>query len=277
VKADPTPETVRDTYQIEETDVSKLRRMKQQAIKDLDYDKSKGIQILINSLTCDNSDGLIAAFKDWLGQVLTQTLQRLDENIAALDDRTARRTSEFKSDIETVMAQMKERHLRTLTELESDRAETIARIDSRESAEYKNAVAVTQLLAADDQADLAKRMLKDAADGLEQEKQALRDAANSKYDTAVQGEVKKQKLEFVLLKSSFDEHMKLIDLAYDNDAGTERRKAAIFVQRTLLKGINDCCSGLKAVKYRTRVTQELTNYVRDFLEAQQKVYLLAVE
>jgi hypothetical protein len=277
VKADPTPQTVRDIYQIDETDVLKLRRMKQQAIQALDYDKSKGIQILINSLTSDNSSGLINAFKDWLHQVLTQTLQRLDENIAALDNRKVMRESEFKVDIETVVKEMKARHMKTLTRLESDRAEAIARIDSRQSADYKKTVSVTQLLAADDQVDLAKRMLGDAAGRLEQEKNALRAAANERYDKIVQDEVAKQQSEFALLQSNFNQHIELIQIAYENDVTKERRKTAIFIQRSLLKGINDCSNGLRAIKYRVRVTRELSKYVTDFLEAQDKAFLLVVE
>jgi hypothetical protein len=274
---DPTPETVRATYHIAETDVTKLRRLKQQAIQDLDYDKSKGIQILIDSLTGDNSAGLIGAFKEWLRQVLTQTLERLDENIAALDNRKGTREQEFKSDIETVVEEMKSRHMKTLTRLESDRAEAIERINTRQSADYRSAVSVTRLLAADDQADLAKRLLQGAASRLEQDRKGLCDATNEKYDKIIHDEVAKQQAEFALLQANFNQHIALIQLGYENDVKTERRKTAIFIQRTLLKGINDCCTGLKAIKYRTGVTHELTKYVADFLEARQKVDLLAVE
>jgi hypothetical protein len=273
----PTPAEIRSKYDVDETDVSKLRILKQQAIHDLDYEKSKCIQVLINSYTITNSDGLIASFKDWLQDVLGRTLLRLQENVTALTGRKAAQETVFKIDIEKVIHAMKSKHCTTLTRIEYDRAEEIARVENRSTADYQNAVATTRALAADDQPDLAISLLEEAAERLVQDRESQRAAVDEKYDRLVRNEIAKEQTEFATLRDNFDSHMNLIQLGYENDVRTEHRKTTIFIQRTLLKGINDCCAGLRAKKYRPRVTEELTKYVKDFLDNQEKGFLLVVE
>jgi ATP-dependent Clp protease ATP-binding subunit ClpA len=133
------------------------------------------------------------------------------------------------------------------------------------------------VLAADDQPDLAISLLEEATAKLAQDRESQRTAVDEKYNRIVRNEITKQQAEFATLKENFDAHMNLIQLAHEDEVRTEHRKTTIFIQRTLLKGINDCCSGLKARRYRPRVTEELTKYVREFLDTKEKGFLLVVE
>jgi hypothetical protein len=230
-----------------------------------DSRKAKCIQILIDDSTSEIVP-LMDKSKDWLHRILTDALHRLSAHIGALLEHRDETELEIRCSMAQTLSEMQSRHVAALVAIEVKRETAHNRIDEREIAEYNAAVTKSRRLAADDQSDMACKVLNDARADLARQRGELHSGEDGKYDRLIGTEVVRQITELNGWRTNLNSQVELVHIACNVGLQGEYKKTTVFVRRSLRKAINDACREVRTKSVHPWATTELTQFTRHLLE-----------
>jgi hypothetical protein len=260
-----------------------LRQLKARAIGDKnkpwenDVLLSEGIQILIDEAQNDMKFTYLKDMDSWVIEQVTETLARLDTNRASLDERRQANESDVRADIEQVRRAAEARHIQDLTRCEVDRQAELLAANSRRTSDYWNKMKHAQVLTSHDEIDAALGMKADAEAELADMRDRWADEINIRYDKKIEMTTGKQLAELEELQRTFDSYLDIVQAGYENDVAVERRKAGVWIQRTLQKAIANPDLTSHQPALRKQLAAKLTASVEAFLIEQGQESLLHLQ
>jgi hypothetical protein len=273
----PTPDQVREQFGIQTKDVMELRVLKKAAIKEYRYDLSEGIQVLIDESDSDVSGSFLSELTAWLIEHVSETISRLDTNTRLLNERRRVRESDICSDVEQVREATEARHIEEITLIEVHRTAELMAAGTRETFEYRHALKHSQILAAHDEVDAAIRMKNSADAEIAAVRQGWANEINERYNRKIALTAKRQIRELEEIQRNYDANLELVRASFENEVLTEKRKARVWIQRTMQKAISNPNLEIHKPGLRKQLTDELTKKLHEFLKEREQESLLQLE
>jgi UDP-N-acetyl-D-mannosaminuronate dehydrogenase len=100
---------------------------------------------------------------------------------------------------------------------------------------------------------------------------------NARYNRKVEITTRRQMAELEELQRTFDANIKLIQAGFENEVAIERRKAGVWIQRTLQKAIADPNLQIHKPGLRQQLTDELKKTLVQCLAEQHEESLLQLK
>jgi hypothetical protein len=272
-----TPQEIREHYRIQTTDLGQLRTLKALAIKNLDYCRSESIQILIDESDTVASESFSKEMHEWVLMHATETIKRLDENIASLTERRSNREAAVQNDILKVRSATQLRHIDELTTIEVNRRAELLAANNRETSEYRHLIKNSQVLAAHDEVSDALRLMDEADTQIDTLRGEWRKEINARYGKKIQIQTQKQMAELDEIQAAFKENMDLIKLGFEDDVVVEKRKAGVWIQRTLQKSMVQLNLEIHKPELRKQIAKGLKAKLREFLKEKHHEDLLGLQ
>jgi predicted HicB family RNase H-like nuclease len=169
------------------------------------------------------------------------------------------------------------RHITALVAIEVKRTTAHSRIEEREIAGYNAAVAQSRRLAADDQPDMAQKVLNNARDEVARQRGQMHSREDDKYDHLVETEAARQTAELNGWQTNLDSQVELIHTTCNVGIQGEYKKMMVFVQRSLHRAINHTCREIKTKSLHQWVATALTQFTRHLLDLEKCGFLLPLE
>jgi hypothetical protein len=260
--------------ELESKRIEELRLIKKEAILKYDYDKSDDVQRYIDSLMSDNTDKVLQAFKQWLGDGVQQALHKYDLNLLEVDEEAEDRELKIRQECELVFRDMQKRHIDELTAIETEREIARLRERSRESADVKSLLDASQRLATVDDVKGAKS-LKSEADALKDQQYHQRmEVINGKFDRLIKQAIRKQSSELEGLQRKLDALLEEAESIHESEKIDQQKKAGVYIRFSLHKAITDAAFQLEKKDKRVMVSTELTSFLKKLLKDEKKGFLL---
>jgi putative sterol carrier protein len=268
---------VRAQYAIKTHNILELREAKARAIKGCDYERSEGLQILIDDEQNSIDATLIASLKKWLDDQLTETFSRFHANLAAIDDRRAARESDAGKDTQSVRAAMQARHVDQLTKLETDRELALWMAQRRSTLDYHHAIRHSQVLASHDEVGEAIAVKNEADATLSARQEEWEQQTNRRFDGQRAALLKRQVDELVALEESLKENIAQVEASYHEEVRLQRTKMRVWLQRTVQMAIAKQRLELHRPGEVEGIAEELTQYLTEYLKEHGEESLLQLE
>jgi hypothetical protein len=201
----------------------------------------------------------------------------LEANIGSLEQRRRSQESDIGNDIVQVRDATEARHIDELTLIETKREIELAAANRRETFEYRHSLKHSQVLAGHDEVEEAIRMKNVADEEIRLVREDWANEINDRFDRKVDQVTKRQIRELEEIQRSYDASLELVGTRYENDVLIERRKAGVWIQRTLQKAISNPNLEIHKAGLRKQISETLTKSVHKFLSDKQQESLLHLE
>ena len=254
--------------------IEKLRILKRQAITDCDFDKSNAIQRYIDLKVIVDIDGVIAKAKAWLQEGIEAAVENYNANVEDINAEASDKKIRIRGDCDNIFQNMQKRHVDELTEIYMDQEIAVKREVERLPADYRGMTRQAQKLASQDDTESAKAMHAKAEEIRCQQVQARQEKMKERYDKIADQTIKKQEGELELVQSSLANLLNECDRNLEADLREQRRKLAVYVKHSLIVAIQSSCDWLEMIEARTRVSTELTQFVKKLMKDMNKEDLL---
>lgn len=218
-------------------EISKLRQMKQQAIKKLDFVESGLIEEAIKKLsTTDNTD-IISKVKEEANTMVNNHFAACDEQVLAAKNQRKEKEMNLRKQINNSFNSVKEQYKEKIKSLEVDRQVKIAIDEKRPINAAYLLEQKAQTLAAMDDTERAIETLAQADAIRKEAHEKMAATINNKYDNLIQQALDQAKVEIDNLQTKLARKLELYQAQCDKQIGEIYKKTAVLVNGSTLKAI----------------------------------------
>jgi hypothetical protein len=232
---------------------------------------------MIDSLSVDNSDEVIAEYIEWLRKGIDEALTGLENQCQDVDATIEAEKTECRGEIDAVFVRLQEQYVTELAEKIEDRDAELLFEDRRLTASYRKGAAEAQRLAGDNQVNAAKNALKTAERMLKQEREERKEAIISKYKKIEQVLCDRLKRELGILQTKLEMILAEKELKQRKLRKGIEQRTAVFIQSELRRAIVGACETLQRASLRGKATNILTSFAVNYLQENEMAFLLNID
>ena len=264
-----------DTSKYDGYSLTDLRKKREEEVNDLNFEE---VNIIDEAIRKCNTSIVIKSFtcfliKKSLSEIIDDCFKRFDQNCQKIEETSAAKESVIRKASNDYFQQVKERHIQDHADLETSRQLNLIRASERPSAKNNEMKNIAKNLARSGVIDAAISAREEAKMSLEQEIIERKNDVNSRFERALGNLIKKQVNDLITMQNNLEKQLHSNEISKEKEITVIKQALKGSITNAMRRAISEGCNRLSKKDERPELTTQITNFVQQKLEDENRVAL----
>lgn len=262
-----------DTSKYDGYSLTDLRKKREEEVNDLNFEEVNIIDEAIRKCNTSNKDSVVESIKKSLSEIIDDCFKRFDQNCQKIEETSAAKESVIRKASNDYFQQVKERHIQDHADLETSRQLNLIRASERPSAKNNEMKNIAKNLARSGVIDAAISAREEAKMSLEQEIIERKNDVNSRFERALGNLIKKQVNDLITMQNNLEKQLHSNEISKEKEITVIKQALKGSITNAMRRAISEGCNRLSKKDERPELTTQITNFVQQKLEDENRVAL----
>ncbi|KAK8900165.1 hypothetical protein M9Y10_002488 [Tritrichomonas musculus] len=260
-----------DTSKYDSYNLTELRKLREEEVNNLNFEEVNVIDEAIRKCNTSNKDTVVEAIKKSLSEIIDDCFKRYEQNCQAIENDSAAKEAVIRRASNDYFQQVKERHIQDHADLETSRQLNLIRAAERPSAKNYEMKNIAKNLARSGVIDAAISAREEAKMSLEQEIILRKYDINARFEKALENLTRKQVHDLVTMQNNLSKQLQSNEKSKEKEITLLKQALKGSITNAMRRAISEGCNKLSKKDERPDLTAQITNFVQQKLEDENRV------
>lgn len=247
-------------------DIESLKKMKLQAIEELQFEYSQDIQRYITLISSDNFMALIHTCEEYLLKMVYQLFLDFDNNIIQINDMKDSNEILIRSEIQAIYEEVKKRHMKEIENVLFSQKIALLRSENRQPKDVFILREQSKMFATMNNIKEAQLTLNQAEIVFQTNQNTSKNLILTKFNKIIGQITAKQRAELDILQEKLQSSLAENEMNHEELIQDQIRRAENSIRYGLKQAINDGCRELNNIGQRQLISKSLTEFMCKILK-----------
>lgn len=262
-----------DTSKYDNYSLTDLRKKREEEVNELNFEEVNIIDEAIRKCNTSNKDSVVESIKKSLSEIIDECFKRFDQNCQSIEEKSASKEGDLRRASNDYFQQVKERHIQEHADLETSRQLNLIRASNRPSAKNNEMKNIAKNLARSGVIDAAISAREEAKMSLEQEIIERKADVNRRFEKSLENLIKKQVNDLETMQNNLNKQLHSNEISKEKEMTVLKQALKGSITNAMRRAISEGCNRLSKKDERPDLTAQITNFVQQKLEDENRVAL----